>query len=121
MFTPIDFLPFLNIVLVVCLTVGGLFAFRNGRQTQLAKLQKDTNDTLQQRISALEGKIADFEKENAVQRHIIDTITSALKQRGVLITIDGDLVTITDQNTGVSSSRKRPTPHIKRDPAKENQ
>lgn len=85
--------------------IGGLFAFRNGRQTQLSKFQESTNTALKQRIEALEGKISDLEKENAVQRHIIGTITSALKQRGMIVTIDGDMVTISDKTS--STHRRR--------------
>ena len=103
-----DTLPYLiNILLVICVTVGGFFAFRNGKQTQLAKFQNDTITALKERISSLENKITDFEKENVIQRHVLETITSALKQRGLIITVDGDLVTITDQKTGTSSHRKR--------------
>jgi hypothetical protein len=104
-----DFLPYLSVlsaVLTISFVIGG-FSFKNGRQEKLAKFQKDTNDALEQRIKALEGRSADLEKENIIQRHIIETITLALKQKGLIITIDGDMVTITDQNTNSSSHRKR--------------
>lgn len=104
--SPFDFMPYVNTVLVVCLTVGGFFAFRNGRQTQLGKFQKDTIDALQDRLNVLENKTNDLEKENVVQRHIIETITSALKQRGLVVTIDGDMVSISDKS-GTSQHRKR--------------
>src|SRR5260221_12962905 len=80
--------------MLVCLIVGGFFAVRNGRQTQLAKFQEDNNKALKQRIEILEVKAADFEKENVVQRHLIETLISAFKQKGMIVTIDGDMVTI---------------------------
>ncbi len=98
----------LNTILLVCILIGGLFAIRSGKRGELLKFQKETIEALQQRIDALEGKVADFEKENVIQRHIIDTITSALKQRGMVITIDGDMVTIQDSQ-GMSQHRKRGT------------
>jgi hypothetical protein len=91
----------------ICGLIGGFLSFRNGRQTQLTKFQEATNTALKQRIEALEGKINDFEKENAIQRHIISTITSALKQRGMIVTIDGDMVSIENVRTGSSTHRKR--------------
>lgn len=103
-----NFLPWLSVVLALCVFIGGIFAIRNGQQTQLVKFQKDTNDALKSRIDVLEAKIADFEKENIVQRHIIDTITSALAQRGMVVTLQGDMVTIQD-DTGMSQHRKRTT------------
>ena len=105
-------LSVLSLVLTVCMIVGGFFAFRNGRQTQLAKFQKDTNDALEQRIKAMEGKNSDLEKEVIIQRHLIETITQALEQRGLIITINGDMITIEDKTTGHRSNhRKRLTPH----------
>lgn len=113
MIAPLDFMYLLNIVLAICLTVGGFFAFRKGRQAQLTQFQKDNIEAykdnieaLNQRIALLENRINDFEKENTVQRHIIDTITLALKQRGIIITISGDMVTIHDSE-GNSTHRKR--------------
>lgn len=112
MITPADFASLLNpiwIVLMLCVLIGGFFAVRNGRQTSLAKFQEDTNKALKDRIAVLESKIADFEKENVIQRHVMETITSALKQRGMIITVDGDMVTIQDR-TGTSTHRKRSAP-----------
>lgn len=102
----LETIPYLiNAILAICLTVGGFFAYRNGRQSQLNKFQQDTNNALKQRVEVLESKIVDFEKENVIQRHIIETITAALKQRGIFISIDGDIVTIQDKS-GVSSHKK---------------
>ncbi len=105
----LETIPYLiNAVLAICITVGAFFAVRNGRQNQLNKFQQDTNSALKQRVEVLESKVVDFEKENVIQRHIIETITSALKQKGIVITIDGDMVTIQDRS-GSSTHRKRPT------------
>lgn len=109
MITPLDFPTYLNIVLIICLTVGGFFAFRNGRSEALARGQKDTIGMLEQRTKALESKINDLEKQNTVQQHIIDTITSALKQKGMIVTIDGDMVTIQDAQGRRSTHRKHTT------------
>lgn len=91
----------------ICGMIGGFFSFRNGRQTQLTRFQEATNTALKQRIEALEGKIQDLEKENHVQQHIIETIISALKQKDMVITIDGDMVTISDKRGGTSTHRRR--------------
>src|SRR5437879_13370466 len=89
-----NFLPYLDMVLFICLTIGGFFALRNGRQTQLAKFQEDTNKALKDRIDVLEGQIEDMKTQAIKQQHIIDTITSALRKQGMIVTVDGDLVPI---------------------------
>lgn len=98
----------LNTILLLLALIGGFFAFRNGKRTELVKLQKDTIDALQQRADSLEKKIGDLEKENHLQQHIIDTIISALKQRGMAVTVDGDMVTIADES-GASSHKRLTT------------
>lgn len=110
MISMLDFPLLLNVVLTAALVIGSFFAFRNGRYTQLAKFEKETNDALQRRIDVLEGKITDLEKQNAVHQHLIDTISSALKQKGIMITIDGDMVTILDKAGRQATYRKRNRP-----------
>ena len=107
-FTLLSNASFLNTILIICAVVGGFFAFRNGKRSETVRIQKENNEALLTRIELLEKKISDLEKENHLQQHIIDTITSALKQRGMVITIDGDMVTIADA-AGRSTSRKRMT------------
>jgi hypothetical protein len=102
-----QFSPF-DAFMLICIIVGGFFAVRNGRQTQLAKFQKDTIDAQNDRIKILEDKIADLEKQNTKQQYIIDTITSGLKQRGLVISVDGEMYPIADKPT---AHRKRPTAH----------
>ena len=115
----LPYLSTITIIFAIGLTIGGFAAaFRNGRQVQLTSFQQAAataqgaaNTALQQRIEALEGRIEDFEKENIVQRHIIDTVIAALKQQyGILITIDGDMVSISDASGSASTHRKRRTP-----------
>lgn len=98
----------LNTVLLLLALIGGFFAFRNGKRTELVKLQRETIEALQQRTASLEQKIGDLEKENHLQQHIIDTIISALKTRGMAVTVDGDMVTIADES-GASSHKKLTT------------
>ncbi len=74
----------------------------------MTKFQEDTNKIQKNRIDVLEGRIADLEKQNIVQQHIIDTITSALKQKGMVVTVDGDMVTIADKS-GATIHHKRRT------------
>lgn len=111
----LPFLTLLSLIISIGLIAGSFsYAFRNGRQTQLAKLQKENNDALQQRVTTLEGRAADLEKENIIQRHLIELITDALKKRGLIVTVDGEMITIEDRKTGVRSQHHKrivPTQH----------
>lgn len=124
MIAPLDLPSFLNpilTVLLIGLTVGGFtYAFRNGRSGKLVKDQKDTIDLLEQRTRVLEAKVSDLEKQNAVQQHIIDTVTSALEQEGRYITINGDLVTISDKDGGGRKVYRKRVPRSHLSPDKED-
>ncbi len=103
----LNFLPVVSAVLAVCLTIGGMSAFRNGRQIQLTKFQEETNKALKERTDLLEKKIEDLEKKIVIHEHVIETIIATLKLRGLVVTVDGEMVTISD---GTSSTSKRYRP-----------
>lgn len=93
--------------------LGGLIsvffmAFRNGRNTNLTTIQEQTITALQTQINTMKDKISELEKENALQGHLIELITSALKKKGMIVTIDGDMITISGKD-GSSTIVKSPT------------
>jgi uncharacterized protein YlxW (UPF0749 family) len=106
MITTTQILTLINALWLICGTVGGFFAFRHAVKTKVIELQHETIELLQAQIEALEHKTDSLKEENTRQALIIETIQSALKQKGMIVTIDGDLVTITDAQGGRSSVRK---------------
>lgn len=96
----------LNTVLILAALIAGVLAVRDARKTKVDGLKDETIKILNQKIDAVEGRLKDLERENDTQRYIIETIKAALKQKGMLVTIDGDLVTITDSK-GSSVMRRR--------------
>lgn len=87
---------------------GGFIAFKAATKTALIDLKNETINAYQQRLEAVEGRINELEKENLRNKNIIETIQSALKQKGIIVTIDGDLVTIQADGATSSSMRRRP-------------
>ena len=57
-------------------------------------------------LDVLKERIKDTEEENTKMRHAIETIVSALKSKGVYVTIDGDMIHISE---GKSSTTARIT------------
>lgn len=101
-----QYLGILNLLLLICAAVGGYFAVRHARKAAIIAIQDQTIKALQDQIDALKDKVDSLDKENVQQRVIIETIQEALKQRGIIVTIDGDLVTISDID-GTHSMRRR--------------
>lgn len=101
----------INALWIICGSIGGFFAFRHAVKTKVIELQHETIDLLKTQIDTLEQKVDLLKEENVRQSLIIETIQAALKQKGIIVTIDGDLVTISDgkQSSSVKRSAKSPT------------
>jgi hypothetical protein len=110
-------MDYLNYVYPV-IGLGGLLAvfvmaFRNGRNTNLTTIQEQTITALQTQINSLKDKISELEKENTLQGHLIDLITSALKKKGMIVTIDGDMITISGKDGSSSTIVRQAQPKTK--------
>ena len=87
-------------------------SFRNGRATGLMNIQQQTIMALQQQLELLRTRIVELEKENAKHELMQETIISALNRKGMRVTIDGDMVTISGKD-GSSSTVKQQQPKPK--------
>jgi hypothetical protein len=119
-----DFISTGNLIgygLTIAVAAGATFAFRSSRKDTLIKFQDQTAAAFQARLKLLESEMAKIKEENVqlrsevtkikeenVQlRHLLETIQIALRQRGINVTIDGDLITITDMSGGGEKTQHR--------------
>lgn len=91
-----DYLPLLNIVLLVGLFVGGAIAWRRGYRQETNAIQESTIEALKEEVASLRRKVDDLERERSTQDQVIATIRYLLKQYGLRVTISGDVVTVND-------------------------
>jgi hypothetical protein len=84
-------------IVVIAGILGALFAFRGGRNKAVDDTQAKLIAMYQAEIEVQGRRITELEKEGAVQKQNMSLIRKALKQRGLLVTIDGDLVTISNE------------------------
>lgn len=103
-----DFLPILNIVLLIGLAIGGIFAFKKGYSQEAGRIQESTIDALKEEVASLRRKVDDLERERATQDRVIATIRYALKSQGLRITIQGDFVTLNDASGKSKTTRIQP-------------
>jgi hypothetical protein len=102
----LNFLSILNLVITLSLMVGGLLAYQHGFTRTANEVQERVIRLLQSEIGALQDRIVALEKENTRLSHVITTIRSSLKRRGLLITIDGELVSIRDRAGRVTQTTR---------------
>jgi uncharacterized protein YpiB (UPF0302 family) len=93
-----DMLSVLNLVLCIGLAVGGVAAFRHGFTRTANEVQERVIHALESEIGSLKDRLSEIEKENTRLGEIIATIRTAMKRRGLLVTIDGELVSIRDES-----------------------
>jgi len=87
-------LSMFNLFMTLCLLIGGVIAYRHGIARTANEVQERVISALQSEMEVLQTRIAALEKENARLSELLATIRSALKRRGIHITIDGDIISI---------------------------
>lgn len=107
--------PLLTTILVLAGLVGGIFVFRNAKKTGIILIQDQTITALQQQIDALKEQQTVLQKKNEHLEYVIETMSLAMKKKGVVVSIDGEMVTFTDsrgQSNTVRRAKNIPTPPI---------
>ena len=89
-------LSLLNLLITVCLVIGGSAAYRHGFTRTANEVQERVIHALQSEIQSLHDRIEALERENTRLNYVISTMCTALKQRGLHVTIDGDIVSVQD-------------------------
>ncbi len=113
----------LNSIVTVCTFLVGLagifgtaFMYRNTKKGGAAQEQKETMEAMRQRIDTLEGEVnslekkyLSMEKENNRLSGVIETICSALKQKSIFLTIEGEMITIEDNRASTRNIVRKST------------
>jgi uncharacterized membrane protein YebE (DUF533 family) len=111
--------PYLNVVFPIIAIAGalGIFfaSYRNAKKDRVENTQQKTIDAQNTQISLLKDRLLEVEKENTRVHLLLDTVISALKQDGKIITIDGNMITISDigEDDGKSFRPRRKTTFTK--------
>ncbi len=98
----------LNIVYIsIMLTTvaGSIIAFKVGIARTATEVQERVINALNSEIKSLTDRIVDLEKENINLKQTMGLIKSALRKRGLSVTIEGDLVTIESSNGTTQTGR----------------
>jgi hypothetical protein len=92
----ITIVTYLNIAVAVAMMLGGAIAFRYGMNRTANEIQERVIHALQSEIQLLQERVVALEKDNTRLSDIIALIRSALKQHGLSVTIDGEVISIHD-------------------------
>lgn len=89
-------LSILSVVLTLCGLVGGFLAFKSGISRTANEVQERVINALQQEINVLHTRLSDLESENKRLDQVLFTLCEALKKRGLVVSIEGNIVTVSD-------------------------
>lgn len=76
--------------------VGAIYVVRSNVGKATSDAQQNAITALQAEVATLRNRIEDAEKENMRLQQTIQTICAALKVRGMVITIQGEMIHIQD-------------------------
>jgi cell division protein FtsB len=91
-----DALSLLSLALTLCTILGGVLAWRSGFNSTANAVQERVINALESEITALRQRLEDVARENTRLNQRIETICLALKKRGLEVVIEGDIITIID-------------------------
>lgn len=89
-------LSLLSLALTICTILGGVLAWRSGFNHTANEVQDRVIHALESEIAALRQRLEDVARENTRLNQRIETICLALKKRGLEVMIEGDIITIID-------------------------
>lgn len=103
---PANLIPYASALIGIAITAASIFAFRKSYIKSIGEIQARVIEAYKAEIEVLTKKIEHCEKEIDRQNLIIETIQTALQAQGIIIKIDGDLVTIEEAATRKTTVRK---------------
>ena len=100
------------VLLLVVSIVAGRYMAKSNVSSAASEAQKNAIDAMQTEMTVLRGRIDDIKnesasikKENVRLQLIMETISAALKGMGLIITIEGEMVKIRDDNNNSTTTR----------------
>lgn len=95
--------------------VGAFFIIKSGRLQNANTAQSSAISAMQSEMAVMKTRIEDKDEENErLNKKIIhleltiDTICTALKRRGLIISVQGEMVNIEDKRGNSTTTRIRP-------------
>jgi hypothetical protein len=89
-------LSIINFILIIAGLVGGYWAFKTGISHTASEIQEHVINAMDQEIAILRDRLEDLETENKRLEQVLYTLCEALKKRGLVVTIEGSMVTVSD-------------------------
>ncbi|HEX4207876.1 MAG TPA: hypothetical protein VHZ51_27490 [Ktedonobacteraceae bacterium] len=85
-----------SMILTVAGIIGGVLVFKSGISRTAYEVQERVINAMQSEIAVLRSRLEDLENENKRLDQVIYTLCEALKKRGLIVTIEGHIVTVSD-------------------------
>ena len=101
-----SFLPVLDLVIVLCLAIGGYLAIRSGYGKQTSEMQERAISALTAQIEAQKAQITSLEQKILRLERLLETVQETLSRRGLRIEINGEFITLIDEGTKRSNTVK---------------
>ena len=88
-----EYMSIISALLATGAIIGTILAYMRSTKGQI---QERAINAMEKEIDVLRGRLDDMEHENKRLEQIIATICEALKKRGLNVSVDGHIVTVSD-------------------------
>ena len=97
----------INLILTIATIIGGIIVYRSSLARTANEVQERVIHALESELTSMRGKLDAMKAENTRLSLVIDIICAALRNRGIAVSIDGDMVSIKDGNGNDTMARIR--------------
>lgn len=112
----VDLLPWIAYAFPAVITIAGILAYRQSAAKSADEIQKRVIEALKLENEELAKRVKRCEEEAENLRERFETLQTVLKSRGITVHVDGQIVTIQDdQGTHATRRTKRQPPTPGRD------
>lgn len=94
----------LNTVVILLVLAGGYIALKSGKHQKTGEIQGQVIEALKAELESLQRRLEMLERENTRLTQIMNIIRAALRKRGLVVSIESDIVIISDSAGNSSTS-----------------
>jgi hypothetical protein len=99
-----------NLIVLVGGVVGGYIVLRSSLASGAAKIQENVRIALKDENEGLQRRLERVEEDNALLKHQLELVVEVLKRQGIILEINGGMVSIKDAKGSTFRSTRQPAP-----------
>lgn len=98
-----NFTSVANMIMMIVMVLGGFFVLKGSMGKAASVAQQSAISAMRDELDTLRSRTDDLKEENSRLQHTLQTICLALKSQGIVVSIDGTMVHISNKEGSTST------------------